>query len=231
MKNHNISPQGTQAPSEKHLEDWLWEHPESLGVYDCPGYKPFNLFRFHFRQYPLPSGRPDLIGQNYGNYLLVAELKKGPVTYKALGQVLRYMWDLHSLFWDVADVYVQEQRPNHEYIANYGRAQSQINKSAVRGLLIGNGVEDSNLALACRTSGVRLMTYRYDNAANEYHFEDADNVSTPNNWRQGRGELYSLAMHIMKEHATLHRDMTLCDLFDVVKAANDYVNNIDGGVA
>ncbi|MCZ2078946.1 MAG: hypothetical protein LC130_28600 [Bryobacterales bacterium] len=228
--NHSISPRDTQAPSEKHLEDWLWEHPESLWTFGSPDEaKVNNQYQFHFRQYPLASGRPDLIGQMAGHFLLVVELKKGPVTYKALGQVLRYRKDLTAMLGAVAEDYVMAREENHEYIVGYGPTRKAIDGGKVRSILVGHGVEDDNLLLACESAGVVVMSYVYTN--DSYVFQRLTEISPKRqNW-WSNSDLHHLVCRLIRIHALWYRRVAELYSFDAVSAAQEYLDSFDGGAA
>lgn len=81
----NIDPSKIRL-TEEDIEQWLWEHPESLGVE-----------KWIVRQLHLPSGIADLVGYKIINtffYPVVTEVKNVSLTSSALTQVCRYAKDL-----------------------------------------------------------------------------------------------------------------------------------------
>lgn len=168
MRNDNANGGSRQglAPSEKHLEDYLWGHPEALGMIYAPD--PTPEYSFIFRQFRLPSGIVDLLGFDYR--LVAFELKRGTVTSQALAQLLRYMCDLkHAVdrFLFECQEHERLRAWAHYHWTNEGADVHNF----VRGVLIGNDVEDKNLLIACAACGVNVYTYRFDGSL--YTFEQA----------------------------------------------------------
>lgn len=225
------SDSGRQAPSEKHLEDYLWEHPEALGLATRDygdGRDRGWLFDFFLRQYPLPSGRPDLIGRLHGNFLLVVELKKGPITFESLGQLLRYLRDIRDGFYHVYDEYIAAKAEDYEYLWNFGRNQTPIVNSMVRGMLIGSSIEDPNIQLAADGARILLCTYSYQDG--EYQFSDSFHMKPQplKNWLNDCPDLHDVIWNIMGINAGFHRQMIEYDQFNIVATAEEYLNDLDG---
>lgn len=75
--------------SEKDIEDWLWENPGAVTVYE---YAP--VAEWTHRQFKLPSGVADLVGVTDYNHIVVVEVKNTPIGSDALAQVSRYAADI-----------------------------------------------------------------------------------------------------------------------------------------
>lgn len=171
----------TQAPSEKHLEDYLWNHSEALGTMDLysDGEEIVNLYDFEWRQLRLPSGIVDLAGTAIYNKLFFAELKKGEIDIAAFAQIMRYMRDFKALLNVFTrpsgyQKYLQSLFPGaksqfepHDYErAEYGACS--WSEAILKPVLIGSKISDKNLILACNACNVSIFTYNYDNG--EYTF-------------------------------------------------------------
>src|SRR3990172_1466420 len=147
------------APSEKHLEDYIWAHPECLGLVtknsDDLG---FPIFELVARQVKLPTGRVDLIGMAYMSSLAIIELKKGVIDTRALAQLLRYMRDVKKVVELAVIDYKIMQLPGYE---NIGMIEDQYNLSEALTfpLLIGADIESDDLLCACIACNVDVMLY------------------------------------------------------------------------
>lgn len=75
--------------SEKQLEDWICEHPETV----MPDLQIIG------RQVPLEHGILDILGTN-GMAIYAIELKAGPIKGAHIGQVLRYVHDINRIITD-----------------------------------------------------------------------------------------------------------------------------------
>lgn len=161
--NHNISPQGTQAPSEKHLEDWLWAHPESLGFMGTALEDPEDdaIYDFRWRQLTVASGIVDLVAAEWGLWLAVAEIKRGPIDTKAFAQLMRYMRDFKQMLSQATTDYYTTNRPYKEYMPRDPMVHGDWTESFLHGLLIGHSCDDPNLLIACDACGVNVYTYQY----------------------------------------------------------------------
>lgn len=150
------------APSERHLEDYLWGHPEAFGVHDYPPqYEGDPIYKLVFRQFQLPSGIVDLVGFDWR--LCCFELKKGPVTSRALTQLLRYMEDMkHCLI-----SFLFERCRDDEVMRAWMRQEGYPRASELpllTGVLVGNGLEDDNLLIAAGLLNIEVFLYTYDGA-------------------------------------------------------------------
>lgn len=167
-----------KAPTEKHLENWIVDNFHWFGdLYDNDYLYGFENVAVKFnedqfvvplghrivgRQFQLPDGIADLIITD-DNRLMVVELKKGPVTFDALGQCLRYMNNLQSIFYAVrADtrnpdnpdrLKYEYTRPQYEEVGQ-GWAYGDI-----VGVLVGNSIADPNILVAASVCGIEVFTY------------------------------------------------------------------------
>lgn len=148
----------TIAPSEAHLEEWVYKNPTQFGEYDEDGdwqrYMDFILDQ----QYALPSGIADFVGRTrLGAFPLCAvELKKGEIDSRALAQVLRYMSNLSEFVEIIRQSHYMRNRYSHEDLhALYWRRH-------VSGLLVGHRIEDQNLLIACAKCDVHVVLYTYN---------------------------------------------------------------------
>jgi len=157
----------TLAPSEKHLEDYLWAHPEALGMCGIPPqYGPDQpMYDFAFRQLRTVSGVMDLVG--FSGELCVLELKRATLTSAALAQVLRYIRDMKAMLMrlghDLAEMPIC--RP---WMNNYIRFERRGLEDWVHGVLIGSGVENENLLIACEACDVEVFVYDFDGSAYQF---------------------------------------------------------------
>lgn len=151
------------APSEEHLEGFLWRHPEVLASL-IPGWVPVA------RQLDMPSGRADLLGTGRtltGKRLYVVELKRGRITSSALTQVLRYMRSCYGAMARIMDLY-REQDPDDMAVVRWRSAGGVYYlQDLIGGYLIGSELPDEDLYDSCSATGVGISTYSYDG---EYHF-------------------------------------------------------------
>ncbi len=89
----------TTGVTERHIEDCLWETPKDLND------EYMVVEKWIARQLKLPSGILDLLGfiRIFNGYpgVLVVELKNGPITSSALGQVMRYSADISKVLEEI----------------------------------------------------------------------------------------------------------------------------------
>lgn len=216
--------QSLLAPSEKHLEDWIIDNPRRFGEVVTDDLVPreywpddavmlnedsyiSEFFSQTFaRQFPLPSGIPDLICHGERR-LTVVELKKGLINYDAIGQCVRYMHDL-SLMYE--QVYV-----NAEYSGDSGKVYQYDRRTypgisydyyekEVSGMVIGSGVQDKNITFVAEASGIQVINYQYLDDA--YWFESAHAYQGTLNYEKYRPHINGImgkAMRlVMFERAT-----------------------------
>lgn len=160
---------GMDAPSERHLEDYLWGHPEALGVLDYPPeLADVPIYKLVYRQFQVPSGIVDLVGFDWR--LCCFELKKGPVTSKALTQLLRYMEDMKNCLI----CFVMHRGVGNKVMQAWMRSMGYPDASELSlmtGVLIGNSLEDENLLIAADLLDIEVFLYTYDGT--DYQFESA----------------------------------------------------------
>ena len=85
--------------TERALEDYLIDRSMAISV----GEKDNWIARWLKRQYQLPSGRLDLLGELCDGALVVVELKNSPVTGDAVAQVCRYCYDIRIAYQDLKE--------------------------------------------------------------------------------------------------------------------------------
>lgn len=211
-----------QAPSEKHLEDYLWKHPEALGVLDYPPHlQDVPIFDLQYRQMRIPSGIVDLVGCDFR--ITVFELKKGVLDAEALTQLMRYMHDLNLMI----SIALSELSKSEAWLQwNRGCRDDSL----IRGVLIGNSVSDRNLPIACEGCGVDIITYDFSDGV--YTFSDLPrdfgyvsldymrkiNLSVTNNG------IIDFVAGVFQDEV----ERTSETLFDAADAANQHINNLDG---
>jgi hypothetical protein len=151
-----------EAPSEKHLEDYLWAHPEALGMVGLPPqYGPdIPMYRLHFRQFRLPSGIVDLIGADWR--LVVFELKRGKITAQTFTQLMRYMRDIQRLMEDAIYAYTMRKDSFYEKLWDRWNGATFHVSDLLGGVLLGHDYEDENLLIACEACNVDVMIYDFD---------------------------------------------------------------------
>jgi len=143
-----------QAPSEKHLEDYIAE----MGMPEI--YSPVPTFDVLIgRQVQLPEGVIDLLYTNESS-ISVVELKKAALDDSALRQVLRYQSQLTSIW----EFYTDTRPPvNSDPVFPYGA-------SPIRAALIGYSI-DRHTLLACHAVGIDVWLYRYAESDTEYWYD------------------------------------------------------------
>lgn len=141
-----------KAPSEKHLQDYLYNNPECFHEESELDYSdPIDLFGY---EYELPRGRVDLLGSGWidgWNCIWAIELKKDALALPCLAQVLRYVRDI-QLIWEYAISGLHDI--NEALIGVDHRPQ-------VRGILVGYSCSD-DLLIAAQASNVCVYTYSYN---------------------------------------------------------------------
>lgn len=164
-----MSGRGTKhglAPSERHLEDYIWAHPEALGIRDWPGGDSAPLYQMFRRQFWVPSGRIDILGADW--QLCAFELKKGALTANSLAQLLRYMYELKTAIFHVLNDMAGD-RTTLAWLDKSFKGDNFDLDELVRGVLIGHSYEDENLLIACDACKVDVYLYQFDGVG--YSFE------------------------------------------------------------
>ena len=164
-----------KAPSEKHLEDWLFEDANRLpNAACCFGRNDFNVYR----QLQLSSGILDLLYIE-DDSMTVVELKKGEIDAYALTQILRYIGDL-KIVWEEC---VGEISCSPEYLAsNPPRYHGGLK---VSGILIGYKCSNQ-VMVAAEAANVGVMKYEYDGTNYEIDWDYHDY-----RWNQANPLIYS----------------------------------------
>lgn len=113
--------------SEKDIEDYLFDNPESVSFYaERDGYN-FRVARWIGRQVCVPSGIIDLLGVTEQGVTVVVEVKLGAIDGKAISQCARYAEDLKVVFGHVRNSY-GSHRNMHIFKLVIG---SSIDKTAI----------------------------------------------------------------------------------------------------
>jgi hypothetical protein len=178
MSYPTTNPSQSQAPSEKHLEDWIVNNFDYFGeIMESDGYDYGDnciypddehvIFGFAdnviARQAKLPSGYPDLIIAD-NMHVSAVELKKGAITYDTLGQCLRYMHDLKEIMWYVWADAAGEDNPDHmsyRYTPIRNFESTEWLDDEIGGIVVGHSIADKNLVLVAATCGIMVVTYKY----------------------------------------------------------------------
>ena len=185
-----MNQQHRPAPYEKHLERWIADNPHRFGYKSYLGEWCGMIDRLVARQYPLLSGRPDLLAWNrvlWGN-MAVIELKQGDIDSKALAQVLRYMSELRSIAYHT--LYTPEALAEFNYAI-----RDQLDNQIVWGILVGSSIKDDNILAACEACHIIVMLYDYDRDHNLYTFERVDDLGV------SRGEAVYERQHLTADLA------------------------------
>ena len=160
------APRG-QAPSEKHLENYLWENPESLGWLDISPFGSVPLVDFKWRQVRLPAGTVDLVGSYLDHSLLITEIKKGPIDNAAFAQLMRYMHDFKAVLFNVFEKYQEIRQPDWKLTARHPLVHSNWEDTLLKGALIGHSCKDDSLLIACEACNIKVFLYEFTEG--EYH--------------------------------------------------------------
>jgi RecB family endonuclease NucS len=148
-----------KAPSEKHLEDWLFEDIERLGMCTSPTIYQIGTL---YRQVKMRRGILDLLFVGEDSMTLV-ELKKGEIDDHALQQILRYMGDLKDT-WDEVTGAIKTPNDNSAY-NNY----PYYGGLSITGILVGYTSNEKTLEAA---HGAGIWTFKYEhNEVGEYELD------------------------------------------------------------
>ncbi len=170
VTSDNSTPQdkNLQAPSEKHLEDWIVANPQDFAT----GFEvTFPLVeKIVARQLRLPSGIPDLIALN-DDQLIVIELKRNLIDEAVLGQTLRYMADLKRI-WIHAWNYGLMRDGSEKYTYCLSQRQSLISGhwGEIGALIVGHRIQKQSVVDAADGANISIVTYDYDGS--DYKFKD-----------------------------------------------------------
>lgn len=157
------------APSEKHLQDYIFAHPDKLGFcdgqYEGEIYPDYEIFK---REASLPSGRADFLAttlESSSYAICPIETKKEEITSKSLAQCLRYMRDI-KMIWGLAIRGLPDPDPSAMHFALIPK---------VAGLLIGASVTDDVLVSA-QGANVQVALYDFDGTDYTFTFQDTPNT-------------------------------------------------------
>jgi len=150
-----------KAPSEHHLEDYLWEHPEALGVVSIPleHKRSVPIYTLHARQVAVPFGIIDIVASDWR--LVIMELKKGTITAKAFTQLMRYMHDVYGLIETCVERYIEKRGAFYEKLRDRWNGGGYAIHDLVAGVLVGHDYEDENLLIACAACNIDVFLYDY----------------------------------------------------------------------
>lgn len=221
-----------KAPSEKHLENYLWAHPEAFGEYALTdNNEPVPHLIPKWRQVEVASGKVDLVGTYFDLGLAIIELKKGPIDSKAFAQLMRYMRNFRDMVHKMVHEYSSYQLPLCEYLSHDPSELDWWQGELLIGVLVGSSIEDKNLLIACEACNISVFTYSYEDG--QYYLEE-DNTAARDRtfpgWTENTpGDLVqSITAHI-HSHLQLKKDhLSEITPFDLVEYAQDYLNSLDG---
>lgn len=189
-----------RAPSEKHLEQWIVDHPELFR--DEVLYESFNcpfVDDFVARQLRLPSGVADLVGiDGYGEQLLAIELKVDVLDARAMAQVMRYVNDLRNI-WSIVELEVLGLLNYDQY--HYHKRHDD--PAEIGGCLVCYKADDVNLIRACTACSINVIEYDY--TGDEYTFQVVTDDSSWDHKKQyeqfANGWMRDVMRSIMRERA------------------------------
>lgn len=160
--------------SERQLEDWICEHPDSLGG------PHINLIG---RQIPLVHGILDILA--FDCRVLVVELKARDLKEEDLTQVLRYAHDVDRFTETIMERIVchlsddagpLEQEIFKDNFDRYmGLTQWGYNGPQVVPMLIGTGI-NKNTLIACNGVGIEVGIWKYDDNSFTIKIPDPDPI-------------------------------------------------------
>lgn len=182
-----------KAPSEKHLEDWIFDDISRLDFFSSG-----NLYSTGtvYRQVKMRRGIADIVYVS-DDFMTVVELKKGEIDDSALQQVLRYVGDLKDTWEEVVYTIPAKQvfpgKPTH----------GGLN---ISGILIGYSSNEHTLAAAW---GADISTYKYEydgdgDYALDWLFHSARyNQNNPLEYSEISDSMIRMARNYLKKHDLL----------------------------
>jgi len=238
MGNDNANGGSRQglAPSEKHLEDYLWETPGALGWFDVPPHGAAPMVEFRWRQLRLPSGIVDLVGSCFYNSLFIAEVKKGPIDAAAFAQLMRYMHDFKQIMFNTFDRYQALYRPEWDRVARHPLIHGNWEDILLQGALIGHGVKDEALLIACEACNVDV--YFYTLSDGEYLFEkECSGVrwgtkTYPATISAAQNGIQDELIGYIGNMLEFEREISITPQrpsFDAIAAATNYIDGLEAG--
>lgn len=159
-----------KAPSEKHLQDYIWNKRNQ--EYD-PNTWEFPWFHLVGREIKLPSGYADFIALYcpliHGlpiNTIVVVEIKKDAVNHHTLTQTLRYIRDVHKI-WKYAIAGMVDLTCYGDY---------QADSPAVSGVMIGSSASDE-IMIAAEAAHIEVMTYDFDGVGYTFDYPQSPQLA------------------------------------------------------
>lgn len=210
-----------KAPSERHLEDYLCDHPGIFPQVD-PRINPAPAFNLICRQPVFPTGRPDLIGTWYGAQLAIVELKKGSITPLAFAQLMRYMRDIQGLLYDALYVHFHSDAP-------FKKLDCSLEQTFIRGVLVGHAIEPS-LLMACEACNVDVFFYDFDGKHYTLEYVSPERDENPRMIVSlANQEITSVLVRLMRDQAQRFHEAGVRrdnNRFRAVRAANDHLGRL-----
>jgi hypothetical protein len=221
-----------EAPSERHLEDFLWSHPEALGMVGIPQQygEDSPIYSFLFRQFRVPSGIIDLVAKDWR--LNIFEIKKGIVTAQSLTQLMRYMRDIHQIVDHMLLHLCSDCEDMKEYLELLFTGSGFNTSELVTGTLVGSDYEDDNLLIACEACGVDVITYSYNGG--QYEFSDGHVKIIPtmdlyDQWLNiASGALGRIVREIIEDEAQTYAHQRDSMRFNAIREAERFLDSLEG---
>lgn len=212
-----------KAPSEKHLEDYLWAHPEAFDEFGVDEHNnPIPHFIPRWRQIPVASGIVDIVGSWFGLGLAVVEIKKGTIDTKAFAQIMRYKRDFRNMVQYLICTYGSNGAALREHMPMDHRITEWWKSELIQGILVGESIPDKNLLIACQACDIEVYTYQYDGAAYILNRElDAIQDDTFPGWtQQTPAPMIRFLMYCIRTQLEFIGDDKInSEPFDVIKLA------------
>lgn len=221
-----------KAPSELHLENWVWENLDRFGTPMEVSHRSANdaFDEFYWvdedhviypyfdytigRQVRFAHGIADLVGLDFARMCIqVVELKRDAITMDAVTQVARYMHDIKHFLG-----YAEWTNPFPGLPENFWTSvmDTRVNPEVVCGMVIGESLPDKNTEAVASLLNIPLVTYDYD-PVEGYTFKS----HTP---RDARDRAAVYAMNADHERAMYGA------INDIVRTYLPFFNRQSGGV-
>lgn len=222
-----------KAPSEKHLEEYLWKNPGALNTSSLPTRGPLCEYSFLWRQLRLPSGIADLVGVYLGIALVFVELKVGTIDTKAFAQLMRYKRDF-KIMLEAALIEYQESNADLNCFLSINPCKySWWDRAVLSSALIGHTIESEALLLACDACDTTVITYDFD--GEHYHFTKITPDSAPPELRPELADIATKTgierqfIALIRESCSFRAAIEGYGPFSAIDDATDYVNGLFGG--
>lgn len=218
-----------KAPSEKHLEDYLWTHPEAFGEENWNGENALPHIVPLWRQVHMVSGIVDMVASNFDCGLAVIEIKKGKIDTKAFAQLMRYMRDFKN-FVNYALCRANEEDPRLGNLSIYDLNIHEWRDLLLRGILVGEAIEDHNLLVACRACDVAVYTYNFDHG--DYILteilESPSDEKYPGDTLQTPLQMWRFLCNVIRNMiADQLESRNFTPKFNAIDAAQNYLDSIE----